>query len=83
MLEKNLVRTAAAKLGVGTERIFGLAPEWAEKPQPRKWVRDQYTRWQYEGKINLFLEEIILDFVLDVLSGRVERSEIPHDTQRA
>jgi hypothetical protein len=76
-MTKDLLRKAAAHLGVGTERIFGLAQEWAEKPMPRKWTRDQYILWKDFGNINHHLEEIIDDFILDVLAERVHPNEIP------
>ncbi len=68
-----LVRTAAEKLGIRTERVFGLAFEWAEIPKSRKYIMNTFLDWYYTGIINPIVE----DFILDVLSNRVTRKEIP------
>ncbi|MFA7290119.1 MAG: hypothetical protein WC055_14680 [Melioribacteraceae bacterium] len=63
-----LVRTAAEKLGVPTERIFGLSFEWNETPHSKKFIVEQFLRWYYDG----ITHPIIEDFVIDILAGRVQ-----------
>lgn len=67
-----LVRDAASRLGVCTERVFGLSFEYAEEPQSRKWIMNQYLRWYHEG----WIHPTVQDFVIDVMAGRVQRTEI-------
>lgn len=67
-----LVRTAAEKLGVPTERVFGLSFEWNEEPRPRKYIVEQFLNWYHDGKIH----PIVQDFVIDVLAGRVQPQKL-------
>ena len=67
-----LVRTAAEKLGIPTERVFGLSFEYAEEPRSRKYVMDQFLSWYHDGKIHPIVE----DFVIDVLADRIETQKL-------
>lgn len=67
-----LVRDVAARLGICSERVFGLAFEYAEEPHNKKWIVEQYLKWYHEGLIHPSVQ----DFIIDVMAGRVERSEI-------
>ncbi len=78
MQNPDLVRLSAEKLSVSEQRIFGLAFEYNETPHSRKFLIDKYQEWAHSDK----LHEDVQSFCLDVLSGRIERSEIRFESQR-
>ncbi len=67
-MDSNIVRCAARKLGVSSERVFGLAFEYAEQCVAKQYVLYQFLEWQYTGKIHSVVE----DYCLDVLAERVK-----------
>lgn len=72
-MDTQLVRTAASKLGVSSERVFKLAYEWSEIRHSKDYIMIQFLNWFHHDKINKPVE----DFILDVLSGRIKSNEIP------
>ncbi len=73
-----LVVSAAEKLGICQERIFGLAFCYAERRCSQRIVVNAYNNWYWNG---IICDEVE-DFVIDVLANRVEKEEIPNDYLR-
>ena len=73
MKQIDIVMFAAVKLGVCSERIFGLSYEYAESPRSRQFIVNQFKKWY----ITDIVPQDVVDFCLDVLSGRVGKLEVP------
>ena len=61
-----MVREASEKLGVCTERIFGLAYEYAETPKSRQFLMERFLNWYHKG----IVPDTVEDFVIDVMAER-------------
>lgn len=72
MKDVDIVMFAAVKLGVCSERIFGLSYEYAETPKSRQFIVNQFKHWYLTD----IVPQIVEDFCLDVLSNRVTGKEI-------
>lgn len=68
-----LVNDAAKRLAVTPHRIFGLAFEWNEEPHSREWIKEKFKEWEYSHIVH----DTVQSFILDVMSGRVVREEVP------
>ncbi len=71
-MDSTLVIEAAIRLGVHQERIFGLAFDYCERRCSRSRIVNAYNDWYWNGIICPEVE----DFIIDVLSGRVQRQEV-------
>lgn len=66
-MDSIIVKTVAKRLGVSSERVFGLAFEYSEICVPKRYVLYQFLEWFYSGIIHSAVE----DFCIDVMAGRV------------
>lgn len=69
-----MVKTVAAKLGVSSERVFGLAFEYAERCVTKNFVTYQFLEWCYRGKIHPVVEDYIIDIMAERVKVKVKKT---------
>jgi S-adenosylmethionine hydrolase len=74
-MNNDIVTATAKKLGVSSERVFGLAFEYAEKVRDKQYVLYQFLEWVYRGIIHQVVEDYCIDVMAERATIKVKKQE--------